>query len=100
MGSIGVDMDYATWKRYMDADAEQEPDPITETIADRIRNRSAVGMEKYGTGMLRKDVDTTAWIDHAQEEALDLVVYLERLKFDVETMERTLLAKQATAIRF
>lgn len=84
----------------MDANAEQEPDPVTETIAERVRSRSDEGMRKYKTSMLREDLTTTEWIDHAIEEALDLAVYLERLKFDVTTMERTILENERRAINF
>lgn len=84
----------------MDASAEQEPDPVTETIAERVRSRSDEGMRKYKTSMLREDLTTTEWIDHAIEEALDLAVYLERLKFDVTTMERTILENERRAINF
>ena len=93
-------MDYSKWREYMDADAEQEPDPVTETIAERVRARSDEGMKKYGTSMLREDLDTIQWIDHAIEEALDLAVYLERLKFDVATMQRAILEDERSAIAF
>lgn len=40
--------------------------------------------------MLRKDVTTLEWIDHAIEEALDLSIYLERLKYDIEQWQKAL----------
>jgi hypothetical protein len=33
--------------------------------------------------MMRNDVSTTQWIDHAIEELLDGAIYLERLKYDL-----------------
>ena len=84
----------------MDANAEQDPDPVTETIAERVRTRSDVCMKKYKTNMLRKDLSTVQWIDHAIEEALDLAVYLERIKFDVKTNTEALLEKQRDKIAF
>lgn len=36
--------------------------------------------------MLRDDLDTLDWVRHAQEEALDMAVYLERLYRDLERM--------------
>lgn len=41
--------------------------------------RSIVGLAKYGVTTERNDLDEVAWLRHAQEEALDLAVYLERL---------------------
>tara|TARA_R100001163_G_scaffold3495_3_gene5152 strand:- start:5176 stop:5457 length:282 start_codon:yes stop_codon:yes gene_type:complete len=93
-------MDYQTWRNYMDAGADMDPDPVTETIAERVRTRSDIGMKKYGTNMLRKDLSTIQWIDHAIEEALDLAVYLERIKFDVKTNTEALLERQRNEIGF
>jgi hypothetical protein len=38
--------------------------------------------------MMRDDVTTVEWIDHAIEEALDFAVYLERLKLDMKVMNK------------
>ena len=60
-----------------------DPDPIVETVLQRMITRSAEGIKKYGCTMMRTDVSTVEWIDHAIEEALDHAVYLERLKYDL-----------------
>tara|TARA_R100000988_G_scaffold37009_1_gene18602 strand:+ start:68 stop:301 length:234 start_codon:yes stop_codon:yes gene_type:complete len=59
-----------------------EPDPVVATVMKRMSDRSRVGIEKYGCTMLREDIDTVGWIDHAIEELLDAAVYLERLKLN------------------
>tara|TARA_R110002020_G_scaffold43177_4_gene125808 strand:- start:147 stop:392 length:246 start_codon:yes stop_codon:yes gene_type:complete len=59
-----------------------EPDPVVATVMKRMADRSRVGIEKYGCTMLREDIDTVGWIDHAIEELLDAAVYLERLKLN------------------
>lgn len=53
-------------------------DPIIVDILERIKERADKGMSKYGVPMTREDVSTIEWLRHAQEEALDLAVYLER----------------------
>ena len=35
-------------------------------------------MEKYRVGLDRPDINTLDWLRHAQEEALDLAVYLRQ----------------------
>tara|TARA_R110000803_G_C11910779_1_gene313210 strand:+ start:637 stop:801 length:165 start_codon:yes stop_codon:yes gene_type:complete len=50
---------------------------------ERMSDRSKEGIKKYGTTMMRNDVSTTQWIDHAIEELLDGAIYLERLKYDL-----------------
>lgn len=57
-----------------------EEDPVVATNIVRLRTRSAEGMKKYGTTMMRDDLTEEDWIDHAIEEALDFANYLEALK--------------------
>lgn len=53
-------------------------DPIVADVMTSMALRSAAGMQKYGVTMERPDVTTIEWLRHAQEEALDLAIYLER----------------------
>ena len=55
-------------------------DPVVEKVRAQLLQRSQVGLKKYGVGLDREDLNTQQWIDHAIEEALDLVLYLTRLK--------------------
>lgn len=52
---------------------------IEERIIERIRKRRDAGREKYKTSMERTDLSRIDWLRHAQEEALDLAIYLEKL---------------------
>ena len=61
----------------------EDPDPIVATTIRRMQSRSAGGIKKYGVTMMREDVTTVEWIDHAIEEALDMAIYLERVKRDL-----------------
>ena len=54
-------------------------DPIVEAVRRQLLERSERGIRKYGTDMTRTDLTNKDWLRHAQEEALDLAVYLERL---------------------
>jgi hypothetical protein len=58
------------------------PDPLVQRVINRMRLRSNAGMETYGVTMERTDVGTIEWLRHAQEEALDLAIYLERCIYD------------------
>ena len=53
---------------------------IEDRVCDAIRARADVGKNKYGTTMDRDDLSLLEWIQHAQEEAMDLAVYLEKIK--------------------
>ena len=58
-------------------------DKIVESVINSFLTRSAIGIEKYGTTLNRTDLSSLDWINHAQEEAMDLILYLEKIKCDL-----------------
>ena len=52
---------------------------IEDNVIIKIAKRSMACKSKYGTTMERTDLTRKEWLIHAQEEAMDLAVYLERL---------------------
>lgn len=50
-----------------------------ERVIAKIRERREFGLGKYKVGVERTDLTPAQWLKHAQEEAMDLAVYLERL---------------------
>ena len=56
---------------------------VTRVIM-KIESREAAGRIKYGIGMERTDLSALDWLTHAQEEALDLAVYLQKLICEIE----------------
>lgn len=59
---------------------------IEELVIQQIRDRRDAGRAKYGTTMERTDLTIMDWLQHAQEEALDHAIYLERIKQDVQVL--------------
>jgi hypothetical protein len=55
-------------------------DTILESVINQFRERSEVGIKKYRVTLDRTDLSTLDWISHAQQEAMDFVLYLEKLK--------------------
>jgi len=53
---------------------------IEEKVCAKILERAEMGKNKYGTTMERTDLSVTEWLTHAQEEAMDLAIYLEKIK--------------------
>jgi hypothetical protein len=56
------------------------PDSIVQSIIDKFTRRAKMGKQKYGTDMDRNDLSTAEWIEHAQDELMDGIIYLEKLK--------------------
>ena len=52
---------------------------IEDKVMAKIYNRAIMGKAKYGVTMERTDLTTLDWLIHAQEEAMDMAVYLEKL---------------------
>ena len=54
-------------------------DSIEQAVVAKILNRQKQGFKNYGTSMTRTDLSTLDWLKHAQEEAMDMAIYLQRL---------------------
>jgi len=59
---------------------EIKPDSIVAAVIQKFLQRSEVGKEKYGVTLDRTDLKPLDWIQHAQEELMDGILYLEKLK--------------------
>ena len=59
-------------------------DSIVESVIMQFKQRSEVGIQKYGVTLDRNDLSTLEWINHAQQEAMDFVLYLEKLKHELK----------------
>jgi len=55
-------------------------DSIVTSVLEKFRRRAKMGKEKYGTDLDRTDLSTGDWIEHAQDELMDGILYLEKLK--------------------
>lgn len=55
-------------------------DSIVTTVIKKFEQRAELGKKKYGTDLDRKDLSLLDWINHAQEELMDAILYLEKLK--------------------
>jgi len=61
---------------------------IENIVCAKIKLRAALGKKKYGTTMERDDLTPLDWLKHAQEEAMDLAVYLEKLIQELEEIKK------------
>ena len=55
-------------------------DTIVESVIEQFKQRSEIGIKKYNTTLDRTDLNRLQWLQHTQEEAMDLILYLEKLK--------------------
>jgi hypothetical protein len=59
---------------------EHKYDSVVTSVISAFQKRSEIGKQKYGTDLDRKDLSVLEWIQHAQEEHMDAILYLEKLK--------------------
>jgi hypothetical protein len=58
-------------------------DSIVMNVLEKFVQRSKFGKQKYGTDLDRTDLSVLDWIKHAQEEHMDAILYLEKLKHTI-----------------
>jgi len=57
-----------------------ELDSVVTSVIDKFISRADFGKEKYGTDLDREDLTFLEWVNHAQEEHMDAILYLEKLR--------------------
>lgn len=57
-----------------------KPDSIVQTVINSFIERAKKGKQKYGVDLDRTDLSILEWIEHAQQEHMDAILYLEKLK--------------------
>ena len=55
-------------------------DPVVERVVDKFVQRSDIGFEKYGITLDNDKSNLFAWMNHLQEELMDAVLYMQKLK--------------------
>ena len=55
-------------------------DIIIQQVIDKIKSRSDVGFKKYGVTLKDDDQPFDVWLTHIQEELMDAVNYIEKVK--------------------
>jgi hypothetical protein len=55
-------------------------DTIVESVINQFKDRSNLGINKYGVTLDRNDLSTLEWLNHLQQELMDATLYIEKLK--------------------
>lgn len=80
----------------LNIDREYPPHIVIESCLDKnveavkaaFTERAKRGYEKYGTTTERTDIDLKGWLQHLQEELMDAVVYIERIKGELNNVHK------------
>ena len=63
-------------------------DFIVESVIDQFKDRSNVGIKKYGVTLDREDLTMLEWLIHLQQELMDATLYIEKLKSKLDYERR------------
>lgn len=58
----------------------RKTDSIVDDVVDKFISRASFGKQKYNNTMDRTDLTIEQWLDHAIEEHMDAILYLNKLK--------------------
>lgn len=54
-------------------------DSVVSSVISAFQKRAEIGQIKYGKTLDRNDLTFLQWIQHAQEELMDGILYLEKI---------------------
>jgi len=60
--------------------SRKSSDPIVEDVVYKFRERSKIGIEKYGTTLYDSPDGFYKFLNHLQEELMDAILYIEKIK--------------------
>jgi hypothetical protein len=63
-------------------------DSVVTSIIDQFTTRAQFGKSKYGVDLDRTDLTLLEWIEHAKQEHMDAILYLEKIKQIVSGQEK------------
>ena len=55
-------------------------------MIQNFEKRSIIGYLKYGTTLERNDLTYEQWVNHLQEELMDAVLYLQKIKHELKRL--------------
>ena len=81
---------YRDYLIYMEKQIEDTPklDSIVTSVIDQFTARAKMGKKKYGVDLDRTDLSLLQWIEHAKQEHMDAILYLEKIKQEIDGQEK------------
>jgi hypothetical protein len=61
-------------------------DKIVNEVIQNFEKRSIIGYLKYGKTLERNDLTYEQWVNHLQEELMDAILYLQKIKHELKRL--------------
>ncbi len=65
-------------------------DSVVSSIINQFTTRALMGKDKYGVDLDRTDLSILEWIEHAKQEHMDAILYLEKIKQEISGKEKVI----------
>ncbi len=88
MGYISDSKSYREFEKYMEEKKQYKLDSVVTSIIEQFISRAKMGKAKYGVDLDRTDLALIEWIEHAKQEHMDAILYLEKIKQIVSGKEK------------
>jgi hypothetical protein len=88
MGYISDSKSYREFEKYMEEKKQHKLDSVVTSIIEQFTSRAKMGKAKYGVDLDRTDLELVEWIEHAKQEHMDAILYLEKIKQIVSGKEK------------
>ena len=88
MGYISDSKSYREFEKYMEEKKQHKLDSVVTSIIEQFISRAKMGKAKYGVDLDRTDLTLLEWIEHAKQEHMDAILYLEKIKQIVSGKEK------------
>ncbi len=76
-------------------------DPIIKKVVNKFVERSNTGYKKYGVTLHDDEPNLHKWLNHIQEELMDAINYIEKLKMETtDALEEKILKDYEEADSF
>jgi len=83
-------VDYWSTSSFNISNKETKKDPIVQKVVDKFQERSKIGIEKYKTTLAENKLSIDEWINHAIEEQMDNILYLTKLREELNKIKSIL----------
>ena len=60
-------------------------DPIVDSVIEQYKQRSKIGVDKYGTTLEQNNTDD--FLQHLKEELMDATLYIEKLQSKIKHLK-------------
>ncbi len=89
---INNETDYRNYLIEMEQQQEDtfQLDSVVTSIIGQFIEPSKKGKAKYGVDLDRKDLTILEWIEHAKQEHMDAILYLEKIKQEISGQEKVI----------